>query len=718
MTKPGTLPGKIRRPTIETQTHIAHAEIKLKFWHLGQPAAGCAAVLLLGAFFHYWFAGIGTAILVGCVGLLITFVDFRLRMARIYWEARIIGPVTSLAATTWLTVLIVAGWDRYIFLAWLLGSLAVTVVWILWMLGGEHKDENRQFPVAAGMAGMDGAWFSGLRRPRGGGPDGGGGGTGARPGRVSRIRHRDKLPKGFQPAEDGWAAAAAGVGPHAGGPSSGLIGTMHLPPGEITPANAAAKIENLEGAMGHPPNSWSLAPDPKNAANTLVKITDPEMLDRAPLPWPYGMRGSRPDASIAEPINPGLWQDGALVEYVILRHHLKIVGITDSGKTMTALYNIVGEAITRHDYACFAFDIGKGEQFLGPMRPALHGLAITPEQVFDQMDAVERIRAARADYLGKHRLTEWRPGCGLSLLHFWFEEAADIADLMLNSQLGGSKARMEQWKSQVRLMRSLGGLFSMSTARSDFQEIPTMLRSQAGGNVCFGVNSHAEAQLGLSEEQLKRGCRPQLWKTRNPGKFHIDAPSIPDDRIGMPARGWDWGRDSEMMAVYAEQHPWQTRPLDDVTGEAWEAIPGPAATTAFPVTPAAGAPVPPPADDAPPAARIPDWAQNGTGERRGLYVVPEGFRPPKLTKQQTLDIVRGELGRMRREWTSSRRQILERRGFRDLAKQIDRSEQHMGNLLTELAADPANLLAKHTQGKRVQWEILPDPAAKQGGTQS
>jgi hypothetical protein len=715
MSKPGTLPGKIRRPTIETQTHIAHAEIHLKIWHLGQPFACGVGLLLLGSFFHYWFAGLGTAILVGLAGLLITFVDFRLRMTRIFWEARVIGPVTILACTAWLTVLILLGWSKLIFLAWLLGWIVISLVWILWMLGGEHKDENRQFPIAAANAGMDGVRFSNLRRRRGGGDDdpsgGGGGARQQKPGLRLLFRRRDKLPQQFQPAQDGWAAASAGYGPHAGGPGSGLIGTMELPPGEITVANAMAKIDNLESAFGHPPGSWSLAGDPKNAAKTTVLITDPEGLDREPLPWPYGMAGSRPGASIAEPINPGLWQDGRLMEYVLLRHHLRTIGMTDSGKTMTAAWNFIGEGITRFDYACLAMDVGKGRQFLGPLEPALHRLATTPEQVFELIAAIKRIRLARTDYLSKKRLTEWAPGCGLMFLNLWMEEVADIADLLVNRELGGSKERMEEWKAEVRLIRSVGARWDISTARDDFQEIPTMIRSQMG-KMSFGVNSVAEAALGLSDGQKLRGARPQLWGTKVPGKFVIDAPSIPEDRIAMPGRGWFWGRDAEMIAVFAEQHPAAERPLDDVTGEALEAVPGPAATTAFPVTAAAGGFAPPAAAEAP----EPTGDDPVPGVQRGLFIVPEGFRPPKLTKPQTLDIIRNEIVRMRREWNKPSRQLLERRAFKHLAVQIGRTEQHVGNLLTELAANPANGLVKHTSGTRVKWEILPDAAEQHGGS--
>jgi hypothetical protein len=719
---PGTIPGKIRRPTIETQTHIAHAEIKLKWFHLGQPWFCGIGLFVLGAFFHYWFRGIGTAVLVACCGLAITVFDFRLRMSRIFWEARVIGPVTILSCTTWLTCLILLGWSKTLFLAWLMGWILTSIVWNIWMLGGEHKDENRQFPIAAANAGLGGVRFTNLRRRSRGGDDDddpGGGFRQPRPG-IRLLPRRNKLPKrGFQPAEDGWAAASAGQGPHAGGPGSGLIGTMELPPGEYTAANAGARIENLEGAHGHPPGSWSLAPDQRNAAKMTVLITDPESLDLKPLPWPYGMRGSRPDASIAEPVVLGLWQDGTLVEYVMLRHHLQIVGLTDSGKTMTTAYNLIGEGITRRDYACIAFDIGKGEQFLGPMRPALHALATEPDELFAYMDSIERIRVARRTYLGKNHLTEWTPGCGLMFLDFWLEEAADIADLLVNRAFGGTKEKMEQWKANVRLWRSLGGRWDMSTARSDFQELPTMVRSQAN-KMCFGVNSAAEAQLGLTDEQLKRGARPQMWKTDVPGKFYIHAPSIPNGKIAMPARGWYWGSNSEMMAVFAEQHPSGERPFDDVTGEAWEAVPGPAATSAFAVTPAmTGGFTPTVLAGDGQAAPGPAAGEPASGARPPLFAVPpEGFRPLKLTKAQTLDITKAELARMRREWTSTRPQVLERRAFKHLAAQMDRTEQQVSNLLTELALDPANLLHKDTSGKRAKWTILPNPSQQKGNAQS
>lgn len=220
-----------------------------------------------------------------------------------------------------------------------------------------------------------------------------------------------------------------------------------------------------------------------------------------------------------------------------------------------------------------------------------------------------------------------------------------------------------------------------------------MIRSQLG-NMCFGVDNAAEADLGLSEEQRKRGCRPQLWGTKTPGKFHIDATSIPDDHIGMPARGWYWGPDSTLMAEYAAQHPWQDRPLDDVTGEALEAEPSPAASTAF---------------------AMKSSASEKTADHPYLRVVQDGYRPPKLSHGQTLQILNDDLKRRRREWDSRRDQLFQQSDLRDVAEYMDRSLPQIANLLKELAADPANLLMKRDDLRGGKWQILPEPVKEETG---
>ncbi len=94
--------------------------------------------------------------------------------------------------------------------------------------------------------------------------------------------------------------------------------------------------------------------------------------------------------------------------------------------TETVAWNLIAEGITRQDYAALAIDIGKGEQFLGPLRPALHHLATDQDDAAALLAALHRTRLARCNFLAKSHITEWVPGCGLSFLDLFLEEAADV----------------------------------------------------------------------------------------------------------------------------------------------------------------------------------------------------------------------------------------------------------------------------------------------------
>src|SRR5690606_15948717 len=88
---------------------------------------------------------------------------------------------------------------------------------------------------------------------------------------------------------------------------------------------------------------------------------------------------SRPGASVADPIRIGLWQDLDPVEYGIVGHHLQVMGMTGSGKSVGGAWNVLGELITRRDVAVFAADVTKGRQTLGPLAASLHRFETTRE---------------------------------------------------------------------------------------------------------------------------------------------------------------------------------------------------------------------------------------------------------------------------------------------------------------------------------------------------
>lgn len=622
MAKPSVLPGQHRRVTATTQAHIAQGEVVLKLWQLGQPWACWAGLGGCALGFHLGLPGFWTSAGIAMAGCVIAGFDAHLRSHRVFIAARLIGPLTILLATAWLTAAVVTGFSKPLLTAYLIGGILGSIVWDIWLAAGEHKDISRAF-LPAGETHLGGAWLSGTRR--------------------------------------------AG---HA------ITTTLHFPGGHATTADAGDVVENLQGSMGHPPGSWTITPNPKDASQAFVKISDPDLIDRAPLAWPGP---SHPGESIALPIRPGRYQDGDAVWYCLLHHHVIGMGSMGSGKTMSWLWNQVAEGITRVDYACIAADVTKGLQFIGPLAPALHQMVTSDEDAIMMADGIHRVVKVRGDFLGKQRLTEWQPGCGLSFLDLFWEEAPDIVALL------GTGERLKNWKSDVRALRTMGGRFNLSLQRSEFREVPVMARSQMG-KLCFGVNEAEDAKFGLSNEQRKRGVRPQLWGTKVPGKCVLDAPSIPDDRITMPWRWWSWPS-AERIAAYAGEFPASQRPVDDVTGEAYfNGAPGPLASTAFPAKP----------------SLFVVGSSNGSSPATVTRTATLPPRPPgKLSQERAIQAVRDQV----EAWRLDGRRLFRIADLYPLLPKIDRERVWLYQPLTMLENE--GTIKKHGIRKPWKWEILP-----------
>jgi hypothetical protein len=316
------------------------------------------------------------------------------------------------------------------------------------------------------------------------------------------------------------------------------------------------KVEYIEGGMGLPPGSIGIAPNEDRADWAKMTFSDPRVM-KHPIPFPGP---SRPGTSIAEPLRLGLWQDIDEVEYVIAGHHLQVMGMTGSGKSIGGAWNILAEAISRKDVAVFAADITKGEQSLGPLRPALHRFETTELGVKKLIGEIHAQVKPRTDWLSSHGYQKWVPGCGLAYWILWLEECPDIFDAI----------DMDVMLKILKAIRSAGGTVVMSLQRSDYTQMPTLARGQLA-KMCFGVAESDDADFGLSEQQQKRGARPELWQQKQPGMAYLDAPSIPDERIAMPLRTFAWsetGDDNEAneaMTAYAAQYPAAAKKADEFT---------------------------------------------------------------------------------------------------------------------------------------------------------
>lgn len=329
-----------------------------------------------------------------------------------------------------------------------------------------------------------------------------------------------------------------------------VVGRLQLPPGEQTAADVLKRLAHLESAMRLPPGAATVTADTDRADRAHLTISDPRVM-RAPIPWPGP---SRPGASIADPLRPGVWQDLDDVAYTLLGHHLQIMGMSGAGKSIGGCWNVLAEVITRPDVAVFGFDLTKGTQTLGPLRAALHRFETTQagvKRLFGQLAASVK---ERTDYLATQGLTKWAPGCGIAYWLVWFEEVPDIVNV-----LDG-----EKFTAFVKAARSAGIGLVLSLQRSDWSQMPTIVRGQLA-KMCFGVENSGDADFGLTEAQTKAGARPEQWGAKQPGMTYLDAPGMDPARIAMPMRTYAWGEDAQAaqtMTAHAAAWPATRVPAD------------------------------------------------------------------------------------------------------------------------------------------------------------
>jgi hypothetical protein len=354
--------------------------------------------------------------------------------------------------------------------------------------------------------------------------------------------------------------------------------TAMLPPGEKTAADLQSRARNLESGGKLPPGSLQIAEDPDRADRALVVLSDPRMI-RNPVPWPGP---SLPGASIAKPLRPGIWQDGLPVQHTLPGHHVHFMGSSGAGKSEGGCWCTCAEIMTRYDAAILGADLTKHNQTFGPLETGLHRVEYTRDGARAMLTDLHKLIPRRTEYLADHSLTKWVEGCGLTYLIPWLEETPDIFDALTS--------REQEWfLSDVKALRSAGGTFAISLQRSDWTQIPTIVRGQMA-SICFGLYKDSDERFGLSEKQREMGASPASWGTDHPGMAYFHAPGTPPDRVAMPMRYYAWGDLSSKethdataaaaMAAHAANYPASARPVDDLTA----AIVAAPATRSEPVT--------------------------------------------------------------------------------------------------------------------------------------
>src|SRR3569833_2482860 len=331
-----------------------------------------------------------------------------------------------------------------------------------------------------------------------------------------------------------------------------IAAKLHLVRGEKVAEDVQKKAPYIEAALALPPGSVNTAPDMDRADLVDVVISDPRVM-RKPIAWPGP---SRPGASIAEPLRPGLFQDLEEVELIIVDTHFQVMGKSGSGKSIGCAWNTLAEIVTRRDVAVFGIDVSKGEGTLGALRESLHRFETTIDGATDLLEGMAGELENRMNTIHQAGYTKWEEGCGLPYWILWIEEARKLF----------AKVDMEAFEELMKTLRSAGGSIVYSLQRGDHTQAPTIVRGQSSF-WCFGVQTSKDADMGLSEEQSDAGARPELWGHNYPGMSVLDAPSIPRDRIAMAVRTYDWADDLKAMRAHAAQYPASAKQVDAATAK-------------------------------------------------------------------------------------------------------------------------------------------------------
>lgn len=321
------------------------------------------------------------------------------------------------------------------------------------------------------------------------------------------------------------------------------------------------KVPALTAAYGLGKGRMTMQEDPDDASTAHLRATPVDLLKHLP-PWPGP---SSVGASIgAGSILAGRYEDG---EDVLISptgdvshpgnvEHLLVMGATGSGKSEWGR-GTVTDSLTRYDSHVIVIDTSKGQQTFGAVR---HGLTLFITEAHDARQlfkALPRTIKDRTDYLTSKGLKGWKPGCGLSFLTVWGEEAADYA------------ADSAEYDRLCRTARSAGIWIVTSLQRATYTNISTDARANHGAGLCFGVRDAADAALVLPDEVIDAGVLP-TWRAQRPGYGYMTGMGTPADRWTMVMRGYL--TDDRVLADVVTQANRHREPLDPVTANALGAV--------------------------------------------------------------------------------------------------------------------------------------------------
>ncbi|MDN3356107.1 DNA translocase FtsK [Actinomadura sp. DC4] len=487
---------------------ISKAAVHCPPWICGLMVVAAAAL-----FHHLWggkHAGAATAWAV--LGLCVSTFVLTGMTWLISHQRRPIGRIHSTA-----TVLLAC---VYVMIATITGLLQPVVVFLELVFGGTLA---LTWNLRIVIRGQDGE--SGVRDP------------------LAHLWERAREVSGF----DGTTAKVITVEEHK------IDAQVKIDGGDRTVEDLQKKTLNMETAMGLPPGSLTITADQNRADLAEMSISDPRILQTTlPYPGPQHAGGSA-----ADPYRLGLYQDMTPVDLVFLNFHLMINGMSGSGKSFGGGWNLLASIMSRPDASIIAADLTKADQSLGDAAAAIDWLVFTKAQANALMDGLQRAVPARTAWLSAHGYKKWEKGCGLQAVYVLLEECPDVLRVVDE----------DDFVQLAKAARSAGVYLILSLQRSDYSQVPTIVRGQFGAMACFGVASSDDAAFGLPEKVRDAGASPEDWGVDHPGMCYLSAPGIPMAKRIMPIR--TYFIEPKQMQELATRFAASARPLDDVTARAF-----------------------------------------------------------------------------------------------------------------------------------------------------
>ncbi|WP_055696149.1 plasmid transfer protein TraB [Streptomyces prasinopilosus] len=338
---------------------------------------------------------------------------------------------------------------------------------------------------------------------------------------------------------------------------------LQLAPGQMSADELGNRAKHIASELGISPTSIRIQADPERADRADLIVVPQDML-KQPSDWPGP---SHLGESITEPIVIGVYEDGA--EAVLWfpagpgrnATHFLTAGMNGSGKSAGQSVAIT-EALTRRDTVVWAIDPSKGMQTFAPFLPYLDWVEMTTAGGEAMIDALSQVITARADHMGRHGHKNWTPEVyaelGMPYMIVWIEEAAKFF------------RNGTEMEGLVMEARSAGISVIISLQRPSATSMPTDVREQLGGVLCFGVKGSTTADMALPDDVRDAGARPEAWENRRPGYAYLVAPGVDEDRYPNPLRTYRIDDDQISAALAIAPRP----TIDSVTaaaaGDAYE----------------------------------------------------------------------------------------------------------------------------------------------------